>query len=135
VLCSLATTVERCLAALAYPDNAMIRTIATAIALLWTAPVVTEKAEVRDHGEIDLAPFTCTDTPRSTVIQNVCYNSTTRHLLIGIRGSYRDYCDVPPATFDAFMTTLSMGHFYKHTIATTDVDGPFHCIPARAPAK
>jgi hypothetical protein len=83
-------------------DKAMIRTIATAIALFWTAPVVTEKVEVSDYGNIDLAPFACTDTPRSTIVERVCYERTTGDLLVGIRGSYRNYCDVPPTTFDAF---------------------------------
>jgi hypothetical protein len=108
----------------------MIRTIAAALALLWTTPVVTEKVEVDGGGTVDLAPFACTDTPRSTIVQKVCYDGTTRDLLIGIKGSYRNYCDVAPATFDAFMTAPSMGHFYRQTVATSGVEGPFNCFGA-----
>ena len=113
----------------------MIRAIAAALAFLWTASVETEKVEVGDHGSVDLAPFACTDTPRSTVVQKVCYDGTTRDLLVGIGGSYRFYCDVAPATFDAFMTAPSMGHFYKQIIATSGVDGHFNCLSPRASQK
>ena len=110
----------------------MIRAIAAALALLCTAPVETENVEVDGRGTIDLAPFACTDTPRSTIVRKVCYDSTSRDLLVGIAGSYRLYCDVPVAAFDAFMTAPSMGHFYRQSIAASDVDGPFNCLPPRA---
>ena len=113
----------------------MIRSIATALALLWTAPVETEMVEVDGRGTVDLAPFACTDTPRSTIVQKVCYDSTGRDLLVGIAGSHRLYCDVPPAAFDAFMTAPSMGQFYRQSIAASDVDGPFNCMPPRASPK
>jgi hypothetical protein len=113
----------------------MIGTIATALALLWSTPVETEKVEVNGRGAVDLAPFACTDTPRSTIIQRVCYDGTMHHLLISIGGSYRGYCDVPSATFDAFMTAPSMGHFYKQNIATFDVEAPFNCFATHAPRK
>jgi KTSC domain-containing protein len=104
----------------------VIRTIATTLALLWTAPVVTEKVEI-GGGPVDLTPFACTDTPRSTMIQRVCYDKASRHLLVGIRGSYRDYCAVPLATFEAFITARSLGYYYRQTFARSDVDGPFTC--------
>jgi hypothetical protein len=113
----------------------MIRTIATALALLWTAPVETEKVEVGGRGAVDLAPFACADTPRSTIVQKVCYDGTSRDLLVGIGGSYRGYCDVSPAAFNAFMTAPSMGHFYRQSIATSGVDGPFNCFSPRASQK
>jgi hypothetical protein len=113
----------------------MIRTIAAALALLWTAPVETEKVEVGGHGTVNLAPFACADTPRSTIVQKVCYDGTSRDLLVGIGGSYRGYCDVSPAAFDAFMTAPSMGHFYRQRIANSDVDGSLNCFSLRAPQK
>lgn len=113
----------------------MIRTMAAALALLWTAPVETEKVEVGGRGTVDLAPFACTDTPRSTIIRKVCYDSTTRDLLVGIGDSYRFYCDVPTATFDAFTTAPSMGHFFRQSIATSDAGGPFNCFSPRASQK
>lgn len=111
----------------------MIRTIATAFAVLWITPVVTEKVELGDRGTVDLALFACTDTPRSSIVQRVCYDEARRHLLVNIRGAYRDYCELPAATFNAFIAAPSMGHFYTQNIAASDRDGVFHCPADRAP--
>ena len=105
----------------------MIRSFATALALLWAAPVVTEKVDVRDRGTVDLAPFACTDTPRSTVVERVCYDRASHHLLIRTRGSYRDYCGVSAATFNAFIVAPSMGQFYAQNIRSPDAEGPLGC--------
>jgi hypothetical protein len=113
----------------------MIRSVATALALLWTAPVVTEKVEVSGRGAIDLAPFACTDTPRSSIVQRVCYDEALRYLLINIGGSYRDYCELPAATFNAFVSAPSMGQFYKQNLEWSDTDGPFNCGTQRAPTN
>lgn len=108
----------------------MIRTIATAFALLWTTPVVTEKVELGDRGTVDLAPFACTDTSRSSVVQRVCYDEARRYMLINVRGSYREYCELPAATFNALISAPSMGQFYKRNIDNSDA-GPFHCHTLR----
>src|SRR5882672_10055155 len=105
----------------------MIRSVATALALLWTAPVVTEKVELGDRGTIDLAPFACTDTPRSSIVQRVCYDEARRYLLVNVSGAYRDYCELPAATFNAFIAAPSMGQFYTQNIRGSDAEGPFSC--------
>ena len=111
----------------------MIRYIASALALLWTAPVVTEKVDVGERGAIDLAPFACTNTPRSSLVQRICYDEARHYLLVNIRGSYRDYCELPAATFNAFIAAPSMGQFYAQNIAASDDDGPFKCGAYHAP--
>ena len=95
----------------------MIRSIATTLALLCTSPPTKETVEVRGRGEIDLAPFMCTDTPRSTVVQRVCYDGARRHLLVSVAGAYSEYCGMPAEMFDAFVTAPSMGQFYRQHIA------------------
>jgi len=105
----------------------MIRSVATAHALLWTAPVVTEKVEIIGRGTIDLAPFACTDTPRSSIVQRVCYDEARRYLLVNIRGSYRDYCELPAAIFNAFVAAPSMGQYYRQNIAASDPEGAVNC--------
>lgn len=95
----------------------MIRPVATIIALLCTSPVTTETVEVRGRGAIDLAPFVCTDTPRSTVVQRVCYDEARRVLLVSEGGAYSQYCRLQPATFNAFVTAASMGRFFRQHLA------------------
>src|SRR5438105_3696532 len=95
----------------------MIRSVATMLALLCIAPVTTETVEVRGRGAVDLAPFACTDTPRSTVVQRVCYDEARRDLLINVGGTYSEYCGLPASTFEAFVVAPSMGQFFRQRIA------------------
>ena len=107
----------------------MIRSTAALLALLSIAPVATETAEGRGRGTVELAPFTCTDTPRSTVVQRVCYDRKRSHLLVGIDGEYTEYCRLPAVTFDAFFVAPSMGQFFRQRIAAPAA--PFACEPAK----
>ncbi len=97
----------------------MIRSVAALLALLWTAPITTETVEVRGRGEIDLAHFACTDTPRSTVVHRVCYDEVRRHLLANVGGTYSEYCRLPTATFQAFVVAPSMGQYFRQRIAAS----------------
>ena len=98
------------------------------IAVLCTSPVTIETVEVRGRGAVDLAPFACTDTPRSTVVQRVCYDEGRRHLLVNVGGAYSEYCRLPAPTFDAFVAAPSMGQFFRQRIATSAAQ--FTCNPA-----
>lgn len=95
----------------------MIRSIAAILALLWTAPVMPETVDVPGRGLVDLAPFVCADTPRSTVVQRVCYDEEHGHLLVNIGGDYSEYCSLPAATFEAFLAAPSMGQFFRRSVA------------------
>jgi KTSC domain len=95
----------------------VIRSVAMMIALFWTAPLATEAVEVAGRGAVDLAAFSCSDTPRSTIIQRICYDRQRNHLLVSVGGSYAEYCGLPAATFDAFASAPSMGQFYRSRIA------------------
>ena len=97
----------------------MIRSVATMLAVLCTSPVTTEKVEVRGRGEVDLAPFACTDTPRSTVVQRVCYDEAEHHLLVRVGDAYSEYCRLPAAAFNAFVVAPSMGQFFRQRIAAS----------------
>jgi hypothetical protein len=103
----------------------VVRSVAALLALLWISPVTTETADVRSRGKVDLAPFTCTDTPRSTVVQRVCYDEVRHHLLVQAGGAYSEYCGLPAATFEAFAVAPSMGQFFRQRIATAAT--PFAC--------
>jgi hypothetical protein len=89
------------------------------LALLCTFPVTTETVDVRGRGATDLAPFACTDTPRSTVVQRVCYDEARHLLLVNAGGVYSQYCALPRATFNAFATAPSMGQFFRQHIAAS----------------
>ena len=56
------------------------------------------------------------------------------YMLINLRGTYYHYCEMPAATFDAFLAAPSMGQFYNQRIKGTGMDGPFDCRTHRVPA-
>jgi hypothetical protein len=105
----------------------MIRIATSLIALLLTAPVGSETVDVRDRGTIDLATFECRDISRSSLIQRVCYDQAQRTLIVAIRGSYDDYCDLPQQAFESLMTAPSMGQFFNQNIRRSGPDGRYDC--------
>jgi hypothetical protein len=111
----------------------MIRYIATALAVLIATPASSETVDVKYRGVVDLKPFACTDTPRSSFIQRVCYDKAESYMLINLRSTYYHYCELPPTTFDEFMSAPSMGQFYNQKIKGTGSDGPFDCRTHRFP--
>ena len=111
----------------------MTRLILATLALLATAPVSAEMVDVKYRGTVDLKPFTCTDTPRSSFIQRVCYDKAQSYMLINLRGTYYHYCELPPSTFDAFVMAPSMGQFYNQRIKGAGSDGPFDCRTHKVP--
>lgn len=51
-----------------------------------------EAVDVKYRGKIDLAPFACTDTPRSSFIGRVCYDQTSQYMVIKLQDTYYHYC-------------------------------------------
>ncbi len=105
----------------------MIRAATSFILLLLTAPVGTETVDVRDSGPVDLGTFECRDINRSTMIQRVCYDRAQRAMIVGIKGGYDGFCELPPETFDSFMTAPSMGQFYHQNIRALAPKGRYDC--------
>lgn len=109
----------------------MIKAATTLIVLLFTAEVSTEAVDVRDRGTVDLATFECRDTPRSSVIQRACYDHAQAAMIVSVKGTYFQYCDLPPATFGGLMAAPSMGQFFKQNVAGAGSDGRYDCRTGR----
>jgi hypothetical protein len=112
----------------------MIRSILVIVSALIAIPINSESVNVKYRGVVDLTPFTCTDTPRSSFIQRICYDKAQSYLLINLRGTYYHYCELPAAIFDALVTAPSMGQFYNQNIKGTGSDGPYDCRTHRMPS-
>jgi hypothetical protein len=67
--------------------------------LLISVSARAETVNVKYRGPVDLKPFACADTPRSSFIQRVCYDRSQSYMLINLRGTYYHYCELPAATF------------------------------------
>ena len=105
----------------------MIRAATALIALLLTAEFGSETVDVKDRGAVDLATFECRDTPRSTLIQRACYDPAQASMVVSVRGTYFQYCDLPPATFAGLMAAPSMGQFFKRSFGGDGLRGRHSC--------
>jgi hypothetical protein len=103
--------------------------IAFILALLFTSPwQEAEIVDVRDRGTVDLKPFNCQDITRSSVVGRVCYDVESRRMLVQRHAVYRQYCELPKSTVDAFLSAPSMGRFFKLYIEGGE-SGPYACPP------
>ena len=111
----------------------MIRALSVALIFFAITPATSETVDVKYRGAVDLKPFACIDTPRSSFIQRVCYDRAESYLLISLRGTYYHYCELPASTFDVFMAAPSIGQFYNQRIKGSGSDAPFDCRTHRVP--
>jgi hypothetical protein len=111
----------------------MNRTAVVLFIMLVTTAGRSETVDVKYRGSVELKPFACTDTPGSSFIQRVCYDKTEGYMVIDLRGTYYQYCDLPSDTFSAFVNAASMGQFYNKVIKGNGSDGPFDCRTHRVP--
>ncbi len=105
----------------------MIGAATTLLALLLTAEFGSEVVDVENRGAVDLASYECRDTPRSTLIQRACYDPAQNSMIVSVSGTHFQYCDLPPATFDALMAAPSIGQFFKRNFASGGSDHRFDC--------
>jgi hypothetical protein len=110
----------------------MIKAATTLIVLLLSAEPGSEQVDVSDRGATDLASFECRDTPRSTIIQRACYDREQAVMIVSVKGTYYQYCALPPATFEGLMTAPSMGHFFRQNIAGGGPVQRYDCENRRA---
>lgn len=80
-----------------------------------------ETIDVKYYGKLDLAPLACTDITRSSFVNRTCY------MVVQLKSTYYPYCEVPAATYEAFLAAPSMGKYFNASIKGSGKDGPFDC--------
>jgi hypothetical protein len=111
----------------------MIRAATTLLLLWFTAEVGSETVDVRDRGTVDLRTFECRDINRSSLIQRVCYDKAQRTLIVSVKGTYDQFCELPAPTFEHLMGAPSMGQFFNRNIRGSGSGGPYDCRAHRIP--
>lgn len=92
-----------------------------------------ETVDVKYYGKLDLASFACTDISRSSFINRARYDKSQQFMIVQLKSAYYPYCEMPGATFEAFLRAPSMGKYYNANIKGSGSDGPFDCRTHRAP--
>ena len=104
-----------------------IRSSATTVGIVAALLVIfsvarSETVAVKYRGEVDLAPFTCTDVERSSFVKRVCYDQEKQYMLISLSGTYYHYCSIENGLVLSFTNAKSMGYFHN-----TQIKGHFDC--------
>jgi hypothetical protein len=92
-----------------------------------------ETVSVKYRGPVDLKPFACTDTPRSSFIRRVCYDKAQSYMLIQLKNVWYHYCEIPASTVSSLLTADSAGRYYLANIKGSGKDGPYDCRTHRVP--
>lgn len=111
----------------------MLRLIFFVTALASASYASAEPIAVKYWGDLNLAPFTCTDITRSSFINRACYDKTKQFMVVQLRGTYYPYCEMPAATYYSFLDAPSMGRYFNANIKGSGSDGPFDCRTHRKP--
>lgn len=97
------------------------------LTLAAVASAAAETIDVKYYGKLDLAPFACSDITRSSFVNRTCYDKSKRFMVVQLKSNYYPYCEVPAATYEAFLTAPSMGKYFNANIKGSGQDGPFDC--------
>ncbi|WP_340672300.1 KTSC domain-containing protein [Bradyrhizobium ottawaense] len=104
-----------------------------AASLAGASSAAAETIDVKYYGKLDLGPFVCTNVTRSSFVNRACYDKSQQFMVVQLRSVYYPYCEMSPATFEAFLAAPSMGQFYNANIKGAGSDGPFDCRTHRVP--
>ncbi|MGM4907184.1 KTSC domain-containing protein [Tardiphaga sp. 866_E4_N2_1] len=92
-----------------------------------------ETADVEYYGQLNLKTFACTEIMRSSFVNRACYDKAQKFMVVQLNATYYPYCEMPAATYDAFLAAPSMGKYYNANIKGSDSDGPYDCRTHRKP--
>lgn len=88
-----------------------------------------EEVFVAGRGMTSLAGFECRRVA-STLVDTVCHDPDRRHLLVQVRGAYRQHCGVGAEAVDRLVAAPSVGRHYLR-----ELEGRHGCGPAAPPAR
>lgn len=94
----------------------------------FTLPARAETVNVKYRGEVNLAPFECTDITPSSFVRRVCYDRGNDYMLINLNGTYYHYCEIDGETVAGLLHADSIGRFLNASIK-----GRFDCRTHRVP--
>jgi KTSC domain len=75
-----------------------------------------------------LNTFTCTETPQSSFVREICYDATKSYMLVKLNETWYHYCSVDPASVDNLVHAASVGSYFNNNLRSRgQIHGPFDC--------
>lgn len=115
----------------------MLRVLHILIAFVSAANVASAESVCVKYGPcpLDLASFSCADTPRSSFVRRICYEEPKRFMVIKLKDTWYPYCAVDAASVKSLIEASSIGRHYNETFRSrSGVHGPFDCRDHPLPA-
>ena len=107
------------------------------ILMLWVVSVAAraETVQVKYHGPVSLASFTCSEVSERSDVSRICYDSADRYMLIRLGATYYHYCEVDSVTASMLLASTTKRKFFESRIRGSGSDGPFDCRTHPIPKK
>ncbi|KQU96751.1 KTSC domain-containing protein [Devosia sp. Root105] len=104
----------------------MFRRLVAAAIVMLASPAIARSVDAKFIGSVDLQQFRCTETV-SSFVHRICYDAAESRVIVLLRETFYQYCNVDPGTVAAWLGADSKGRFYNQNIKSNAVDGRFDC--------
>lgn len=94
-----------------------------------------ETVDVKYHRSVSLDAFTCTDVRESSDVNRICHDKAERYMLIRLKSTYYQYCEIDAATVQNLRNASSKRDYFQTHIRGGGSDGPFDCRSKPIPKK
>lgn len=94
-----------------------------------------ETVPVKYLGPVSLASFECADVKEKSDVSRICYDKAERYMIIQLKATYYQYCELDAATFTGLKNSSSKRQFFETRIRGSGSDGPFDCRTHPVPQK
>lgn len=94
-----------------------------------------ETVQVKYLGPVSLANFECSDVKENSDVSRICYDKAERYMVIQLKTTYYQYCEIDAATVNALQKSSSKRQFFEARIRGSGSDGPFDCRTHPIPTK
>jgi hypothetical protein len=105
-------------------------------ALVWICNIASaETVQVKYNGAVSLDSFVCAEVKENSDVSRICYDRAERYMLIRLKTTYYQYCEIDSATVQGLQGANSKRQFFETRIRGTGADGPFDCRTHPVPKK
>ena len=87
-----------------------------ALTIIVADPLHAVSVPVKYVGLVDLDSFDCTQIARSSFIRSVCHERSSATTVVQLNTTWYQYCGIPHATIQDWLSAPSMGRFYNRHI-------------------
>lgn len=94
-----------------------------------------ETVQVKYNGAVSLNSFVCAEGKENSDVSRICFDRAERYMLIRLKTTYYQYCEIDSATVQGLQGSNSKRQFFETRIPGTGADGPFDCRTHPGPKK